>query len=74
MKHDYLHAISSWWQFNFWTGLACLVAGVAVISPLLLSKSFRKRFGRIDFDLEVLGLVVLVVAVILIGLYNHFWH
>ena len=68
-----LHAILDWWQFNFWLGLACLAAGIAAISPFLLSKSFRKWFSRTDLDIENVGLVVLVLAVAIIGLYNSFW-
>ena len=67
-----LKAIFDWWQFNFWLGTACLAAGIAVVLPFLLSKSFRKWFGRADIDLETVGLIALVVAVVIIGLYNHF--
>ena len=67
-----LHELLNWWQFNFWLGLASLAAGVAVISPFLLSKRFRKWLTRGDFDLEGIGLVALVLAVIAIGLYNYF--
>jgi len=66
-------AIFDWWQFNFWLGTACLAAGVAVVLlPFLLNKSFRKWFDRSDIDLEVVGLIALVIALIVIGLYNHF--
>ncbi|MFC5571557.1 hypothetical protein ACFPN1_15970 [Lysobacter yangpyeongensis] len=67
-----LKAIIDWWQFNFWLGTACLAAGVAVISPFLFSKTFRKRFSWSDTDLETIGLIVLVIAAVIIGLYNHF--
>ena len=67
-----LKAIIDWWQFNFWLGTACFATGVAVISPLLFSKTFRKRLSQSDTDLETIGLFVLVIAVIVIGLYNHF--
>jgi uncharacterized membrane protein (DUF4010 family) len=66
-----LKTIVRWWQFHFWLGTACLVAGIAVVSPFLPSKAFGKWFGRSDIDLETLGLVVLVVAVVIIGLYNY---
>jgi hypothetical protein len=67
-----LHELSNWWQFNFWLGLASLAAGIVVISPCLLSKRFRKWFSRGDFDLEGIGLVALVLAVLAIGMYNYF--
>ncbi len=58
------------WKFDFWLGLASLVAGLIVISPLLLSSRFRKR--ALDFDLEAIGLFALVVLVVSIGCYNYF--
>ena len=67
-----LHELSNWWQFNFWLGLASLGAGIAVISPFFLSKRFRKWFSRGDFDLEGIGFVALVVAVLAFGVYNNF--
>ena len=67
-----LKTIFDWWQFNFWFGTACLAAGIAVVLPFLLSKTFRKRFARSDIDLEAIGLIALVIAVIIIGLYNYF--
>ena len=67
-----LHELSNWWQWNFWLGLASLAAGIAVISPFLLSKRFRKLFSRGDFDLEGIGLIALILAVIAVGLYNRF--
>ena len=67
-----LHAFWDWWQFNFYLGLASLAAGIAVISPFLLNKSSRKRISRMDLDLEALGLVVLILAVVIVGLYNWF--
>ena len=65
-------AIFDWWQFNVWLGTACLAAGIAVVLPFLLSKSFRKWFVRSDIDLETVGLIVLIIAVVIIGLYNSF--
>ena len=58
------------WKFDFWLGLASLVAGLVVITPLLLSSRFRKRFP--DLDIEAIGLLALIVLVVLIGCYNYF--
>ena len=67
-----LAEISQWIPFNTWLSLASIVVGVVVISPLLLSKSFRKRAEGIGSgDLEGIGLIVLVVAIVCIGLYNY---
>ncbi|GAB3745228.1 hypothetical protein [Lysobacter olei] len=68
-----LDAIFDWWQFDFWFKTICLAAGIAVVLPFLMSKSFRKRFARSDVDLEAIGLIALVAAVIIIGLDNYFW-
>lgn len=67
-----MDAILDWWQLNFWVGTACFVAGIAVVSPFLLSKSFRKWFSRSDIDIEAIGLAAFVVVVVAIGLYNYF--
>ena len=66
-----IHAIWEWMQFNFRFGLLCLVAGLVVAVPLLLSKSFRDRFFRSNWDLEVIGVIALAVALLAVGLYNH---
>lgn len=66
-----IHAVWEWAQFNFWFGLLCLVAGLIVVVPLSLSKSFRERFLRSNWDLEVIGFVTLVIVLLVVGLYNH---
>lgn len=62
----------NWWSFNFWLGLVSLITGLVIVSPFLLSKNFRRRILRSDFDIEAIGIVALVVAVIAIGCYNYF--
>ena len=66
------HAIWEWMQFNCWFGILCLAAGMAVTLPLLLSKSLRNRFLRSNYELETIGVIALVIALFVIGLYNHF--
>jgi hypothetical protein len=58
-------------RFNFWFGLLCLTAGLIIMVPLLLSKSFRARFLRSNWDLGVIGVVTLAIVLIAVGLYNH---
>jgi hypothetical protein len=68
-----LKEILDWWQYNFWLGLAGVVVGLVAISPLLLSKRFRKWLSRSSLDLEGLGLTIILVAILLVGLYNWFF-
>ncbi len=65
-------AILRSWQFDFWFGLICLAAGIAAVSPFLLSWRFRRWFSDKDFNLEAIGLVALILCIIGIGLYNRF--
>lgn len=65
-----LKEMLDWWWRHFWLGLAATVVGLIAISPLLLSKRFRKWFSRSDLDLENLGLLLIVVAIVAIGVYN----
>ncbi len=60
------------WQFNFWRGLASLCAGLLVISPCLLVPSLRRKILKADLDIEAIGLIALVVAIVTIGCYNYF--
>jgi len=60
------------WQFNFWRGLASLCAGLLVISPCLLVPSLRRNILKADLDIEAIGLIALVVAIVAIGCYNYF--
>lgn len=60
------------WQFNFWRGFASLCAGLVVISPCLLIPSLRRKILKADLDIEAIGLIALVVAIVSIGCYNHF--
>ena len=63
-----------WMQFDFWRSLACLAVGAVIIFPLLLNKSFRRRVnGFRSDDLEAIGLIVLVLAIVGIGLYNNYF-
>ncbi|SHL71947.1 hypothetical protein [Rhodanobacter sp. OK091] len=67
-----LHAFWDWTKFGLGFGLACLVAGLIVTLPLLLFKPLRKRFSRSNYDVETIGAVALLGALLVIGLYNHF--
>ena len=60
------------WQFNLWLGLASLAAGLAVVSPCLLVPSWRRKILNADLDIEGVGLIALVVALVAVGCYNHF--
>lgn len=60
------------WQFNFWRGLASLCAGLVVISPCLLVPGLRRKILKADLDIEGVGLIALVFAIVAIGCYNHF--
>ena len=64
------NAFWDWWHFNFWLGLSSLVAGLVVVSPFFLSKTLRKRISELDSHLETIGLVALLLAIVIIGLYN----
>jgi len=66
-----IHAVWEWMQFNFWFGLLCLVAGLIVVVPLMLSRSFRGRFLRSNWDLEAIGVVTLAIVLLIVGIYNH---
>ena len=67
-----LKEILEWWQYNLWLGLAGVVVGLVAIFPFLLSKRFRKWLSRSSLDLEGLGLTIIVIAILLVGLYNWF--
>ena len=67
-----LSQILDTWQFNFWLGLASLCAGLVVISPCLLVPSLRRKIVKADLDIEGVGLIALVVAIVAIGCYNYF--
>lgn len=60
------------WQFNLWLGLASLFAGLVAVSPCLLVPSLRRKILRADLDIESIGSVVLVAAIVAIGCYNYF--
>jgi hypothetical protein len=66
-----IHEIWKWIEFNFWFGFVALAVGLLATLPLLLTKTNRKRFLRSGYEIEVIGAVVLIVAIVLIGLYNH---
>lgn len=65
-----LQAMIEWWQYHVWLGLAGLAVGLTIISPFLMSKRFRKWLSRSQLELEGLGLLAIVLAIIAIGLYN----
>jgi hypothetical protein len=67
-----LNAIADFWRSGFWFDVAFLTAGIAVVSPVLLSKSLRKRLARSDLDLEKIGLIALILGLVAIGVYNRF--
>lgn len=60
------------WQFKLWLGLASLCAGLVAVSPCLLVPSLRRKILRADLDIESIGSVVLIAAVVAIGCYNYF--
>lgn len=60
------------WQFNFWLGLASVLAGLVVISPCLLIPGLRRRILKANVDIEGIGLIALVFAIVVIGCYNRF--
>ncbi|MBB5358060.1 hypothetical protein HDE76_001266 [Rhodanobacter sp. ANJX3] len=66
-----IHTVWDWMRFNFWFGLLCLTAGLIIMVPLLLSKSFRARFLRSNWDLGVIGVVILAIVLLAVGIYNH---
>jgi hypothetical protein len=59
-------------QFNFWLRLASLGAGLAVVAPCLLVPTWRRKILRSDIDIDIIGLIALIVAIVAIGCYNHF--
>jgi hypothetical protein len=67
-----LNAVIDFWRSGFWFDVACLAAGTAVVSPFLLSKSLRKRLARSDLDVEKIGLIMLILALVVIGACNRF--
>jgi hypothetical protein len=66
-----IHEIWQWIEFNFWFASICLAVGLLATLPLLLTKSSRRRFLRSGYEIETIGAVVLIVAIVLIGLYNN---
>jgi hypothetical protein len=66
-----IDAIWDWVKFNFWFSLLFLAIGLAVMVPLLLTKPFRKRLLRSNWDVEVVGVVVFIIALIVISIYNN---
>lgn len=51
--------------------LACWLTGTAVLMLLLLSRSFRKRLRETnEMDVEGLGMITLILAIIGIAIYN----
>ena len=68
-----LTGLLDWISFRTWFELSCLATGLVVISPLPFSRGYRKRLSNISAeDLEAIGFVVLIAALIGIGLYNRF--
>jgi len=67
-----LHAFWDWTKFGLGFGVVCLAAGLVITLPLLFFKPLRNRFSRSEFDVETIGALALVVALLAIGLYNHF--
>jgi len=67
-----IHEIWKWIEFNFWLASICLAVGLLTTLPLLLTKSSRRGFLRSGYEIETIGAVVLIVAIVLIGLYNRF--
>lgn len=59
------------WQFNVWLGLASIGAGLVVVSPCLLVPSWRRKLLKADLDIEGIGLIALVVALVAFGTYNY---
>ncbi len=60
------------WQFNFWLGMASLIAGLVVVSPCLLVPSWRRKLFQADLDIEGIGLIALALVLVAVGCYNYF--
>ena len=69
-----LNQIWEWWTSNLVWSLFFLVAGLLIVSPLFLSRSFRKRLVRSDNGIEVIefvGFIVFIALIVGIGIYNN---
>jgi len=70
-----ISALVSWYQHDFILGAIATVAGLLVISPMLISKRTRQWVRRaLDADIEFIGLVVLMLAIVLFAIYNNIAH
>ncbi len=67
-----IETLWNWWVFDFWRSVASLAVGLLVIAPFFLIPSVRKRIKKSDIDIEAIGLLTIVAAIIGIGCYNYF--
>ena len=68
-----LSDLMDWISYRTWLELACFTAGVLLLAPFALSSRARKWLSRLDLDgIEVIGFVVLALALVGIGVYNRF--
>lgn len=67
-----IDALMTWYRYNFIAGSLALLAGLAVIAPLLISKRTRQWGKRaLDSDIEAIGMVVLVLVIVGFVIYNN---
>ena len=60
-----------WFEQHLVISTVTTVAGLLVVVPLLISKRTRRWAQRtLDGDIEAIGTLVLVLAIIAIALYN----
>jgi hypothetical protein len=61
----------NWFEQHLVISTVTTVAGLLVVVPLLISKRTHRWAQRmLDSDIEAIGAVVLVLAIIAIALYN----
>lgn len=56
-----LNQIWEWWTSNLVWSLFFLAVGLLIVSPLFLSRSFRKRLVRSDNGIEVIEFIGFIV-------------
>ena len=62
----------NWMVLDFWRTVASFAAGVLIIATISLIPSFRKRLEKTDVDIEGIGMIALITAIVAVGCYNYF--